>query len=166
MFIYFVHILARKCYLHLKQRKKKYSGVLFYLVRFFWAPKGFRARVGCLHNASCQNLTAQWRHPQRLGPHDEKAASPHRKVGTSVPKVLSMTFLKYPALSLWRKCFMSSWCTSVSSNVWVAVLSDSALLLWNKQCIVTLAEGSSCPFTRQSFWQMFRLFPLLNSHNS
>lgn len=68
MFIYFVHILVRKWYLHLKQIKK-YSGVLFYLVRFFWAPKRFRARVGCLHNASCLNLTAQRRHPQRLGPH-------------------------------------------------------------------------------------------------
>lgn len=52
MFIYFVHILVRKYYLHLKQRKK-YSGVLFYLVRFFWDPKGFRERVGCIHNASC-----------------------------------------------------------------------------------------------------------------
>lgn len=60
-------------------QRKKYSGVLFYLVRFSWAPKGLGARLGSLHNASCLNLQAQGRHPQRLGPPATKAANPYQE---------------------------------------------------------------------------------------
>lgn len=61
----------------LVERKKNTVG--FYLVRFSWALKGFRARLGSLHNASCINLQAQWRHPQRLGPPTTKAANPYQE---------------------------------------------------------------------------------------